>query len=210
MVRAPVLALSTTQLLEDLGYLGVLALMFAETLFPPIPSEAILPLSGYLIERGDLGWPGVLLASTAGAMLGAVLLYEMARRGGRPFALRFARMARIDEARLDAAERWFARRGAWVVLLGRCVPGVRSLVALPAGTLQMSRGLYLGASLVGTLVWNALLIGAGYVLGAEWDRAAGTIGSLSKPLLAVVVLAAGAWLLRLWARDRRGRAGARR
>ncbi|WP_445149651.1 DedA family protein [Baekduia sp. Peel2402] len=202
VVPDTMLALSTTQLLEDLGYLGVFALMFAETLFPPIPSEAILPLSGYLIERGDLGWPGVLLASTAGAMLGATILYEMARRGGRPFALRFARIARIDEARLDDAERWFARRGAWVVLLGRCVPGVRSLIALPAGTLQMSRGLYLGASLIGTLVWNALLIGIGYLLGAEWDRAADTIGSLSKPLLGIVLVAGGAWVLRLRLRDR--------
>jgi membrane protein DedA with SNARE-associated domain len=202
LVRAPVLALSTTQLLEDLGYLGVFALMFAETLFPPIPSEAILPLSGYLVERGELNVVGVMLASTAGAMLGAVLLYELSRRGGRPFAERFARAARIDPKRLDDAEGWFARRGAWVVLLGRCVPGVRSLVAVPAGTLQMSRGLYLGASLVGTVVWNALLVGIGYALGAEWDRAADTIGSLSKPLLAVVAVAAGAWLLRLRLRDR--------
>jgi membrane protein DedA with SNARE-associated domain len=202
VVRAPVLALSTTQLLEDLGYLGVFALMFAETLFPPIPSEAILPLSGYLVERGELSFAGVMLASTAGAMLGAVLLYELSRRGGRPFAERFARMARIDPGRLDDAEGWFARRGTWVVLLGRCVPGVRSLVALPAGTLRMSRGLYLGASLIGTLVWNALLVGIGYALGAEWDRAANTIGSLSKPLLAVVLVAAAAWVLRLRLRDR--------
>lgn len=202
MVRAPVLALSTTQLLEDLGYLGVFALMFAETLFPPIPSEAILPLSGYLVERGELGFLGVMVASTAGAMLGAVLLYEMARKGGRPFALRFARMARIDEGRLDDAERWFARRGAWVVLVGRCIPGVRSLVALPAGTLKMSRGLYLATSLIGTLAWNALLVSVGYALGAEWDRAADTIGSLSKPLLAVLVVAAGAWVLRARLRDR--------
>jgi membrane protein DedA with SNARE-associated domain len=198
-----VLALSTTQLLEDLGYLGVFALMFAETLFPPIPSEAILPLAGYLVEQGDLGFPGVLLASTAGAMLGASVLYELARRGGRPFALRFARVARIDEARLDATERWFARRGVWVVLLGRCVPGVRSLIALPAGVLQMSRGVYLAASLAGTLMWNALLIGAGYVLGAEWDRAADAIGALSKPLLALVVLAACAALVFAQLRSRR-------
>jgi membrane protein DedA with SNARE-associated domain len=152
VVPDTVLALSTTQLLEDLGTLGVFVLMFAETLFPPIPSEAILPLAGYLVEQGDLGFTGVLLASTAGAMLGASVLYELARRGGRPFALRFAKVARIDEARLDATERWFARRGVWVVLLGRCVPGVRSLVALPAGVLQMRRGVYLAASLAGTLM----------------------------------------------------------
>lgn len=203
---APTLfALSTTQLLEDLGYLGVFALMLAETLFPPIPSEAILPLSGYLAQQGELGLPGVLLASTAGALLGATVLYELARRGGRPFALRFARVARLDESRLDAAERWFARRGLWVVLLGRCVPGIRSVVALPAGTLRMSRGLYLLTSLIGTLLWNALLIGAGYLLGAEWESVSGVIGALSKPLLAVVVVAGAAWLLRIGLRDRRAR-----
>lgn len=203
MATDTVMALSTTQLLEDLGYLGVFVLMFAETLFPPIPSEAILPLAGYLVEQGDLGFPGVLLASTAGAMLGASVLYELARRGGRPFALRFARVARIDEARLDVTERWFARRGVWVVLLGRCVPGVRSLVALPAGVLQMSRGAYLAASLAGTLVWNVLLIGVGWVLGAEWDRAADTIGALSKPLLAVVLVLGAAAVVVVGLRSRR-------
>jgi membrane protein DedA with SNARE-associated domain len=202
---APLFAVSTTQLIEDLGYLGVFALMLAETLFPPIPSEAILPLSGYLAERGELGLPGLLLASTAGALLGATILYELARRGGRPFALRFTRLVRLDEKRLDDAERWFARRGLWVVLLGRCVPGVRSLVALPAGVLRMSRGLYLLTSLIGTLLWNVLLIGAGYLLGARWEDVSGVIGALSKPLLAVVAIAGGAWLLRIALRDRRGR-----
>lgn len=195
-------ALSATQLLHDLGYLGVLVLMFAETLFPPIPSEAILPLAGYLVEQGELTFPGVLAASTAGAMTGSVVLYELARRGGRPFALRFARVARIDPERLEAAERWFARRGIAVVLIGRCVPGIRSLVALPAGTLRMARGTYLAASLVGTLVWNALLIGLGWLLGAEWEQAAETIGSASTPLVALALLAACAWGARLVLRDR--------
>jgi membrane protein DedA with SNARE-associated domain len=193
------LALSTHQLLQELGYAGVALLMFAETLFPPIPSEAILPLSGYLVEQGELTFAGVLLASTAGAMLGAVLLYELARRGGRPFAHRFLRVARIDVARMDDAERWFARRGPLVVLVGRCIPGIRSLIALPAGVLQMSRGVYLATSLAGTLLWNALLIGAGWALGAEWDQASDTIGALSKPLFAVAAVAGLAglgWLLR--------------
>lgn len=195
-------ALSATQLLHDLGYLGVLVLMFAETLFPPIPSEAILPLAGYLVEQGELTFPGVLAASTAGAMTGSVVLYELARRGGRPFALRFARVARIDPERLEAAERWFARRGIAVVLIGRCVPGIRSLVALPAGTLRMARGTYLAASLVGTLIWNALLIGLGWLLGAEWEQASETIGSASTPLVALALLAACAWGARLVLRDR--------
>ena len=189
-------------LLEELGYAGIALLMFGETLFPPIPSEAILPLAGYLVERGELGFAGVLAAGTLGAMTGAVVLYELARRGGQPFALRFLKLARMDEERLAQAERWFVRRGALVVFAGRCVPGVRSLIALPAGVLKMPRGLYLLASLLGTLLWNSLLIGVGYVLGAEWERAAEAIGSVSKPLLFVLFAAVGVWLLRRRLRKR--------
>ena len=125
--------------------------MLVETVFPPIPSEAVLPLAGYLVERGEFAFVAVLLASTAGSVLGAVLLYEAARRGGRPFALRFLRFARLEESRLEEAERWFARRGALIVLLGRCVPGMRSLVSLPAGLLRMPRWEYLLFTLLGSL-----------------------------------------------------------
>src|SRR5829696_3889333 len=138
-IAVTLLGLSLSQVLRDLGYAGLALLMLLETVFPPIPSEAILPLAGYLVERGELAIAAVLLTSTAGSVLGAVLLYEAARRGGRPFARRFLRVARVKESRLEEAERWFARRGAVIVLLGRCVPGMRSLVSLPAGVLRMPR-----------------------------------------------------------------------
>jgi membrane protein DedA with SNARE-associated domain len=193
------LAVSFTEILRDFGYAGLAALMLAETLFPPIPSEAVLPLAGYLVEQDDLALLPTLLAATAGAMTGAIVLYELARAGGRPFAERFLRRARIDVRRLDAAEAWFARRGPVVVLAARCVPGVRSVIALPAGALRMPRWQYVGFSLVGTLLWNSLLLGAGYLLGAEWERVEDVIAPLSKPLLALVVLGAagaGVWWLR--------------
>ncbi len=188
-------------LIEQTGYLGVAFLMFAETVFPPIPSEAILPLAGYLAERGELHPLLVLLTSTAGSVLGAVVLYEAARHGGRPFADRFVRRAHIDPARLDEAEAWFARRGVWVVLLGRCIPGVRSVVSLPAGLLRMPRLTYIALTLVGSLAWNTLLVGAGYLLGTQWERVSDVIGPLSTPLLAVAVLALAGGLTWAWLRS---------
>ena len=202
MPVAATFALSIAQVLRDLGYAGLAALMLAETVFPPIPSEAVLPLAGYLVERGDLNFAAVLATSTAGSVLGAMALYEAARHGGRPFAHRFLRFGRLEPEKLEQAEEWFARRGAVVVLVGRCVPGVRSLVSLPAGVLRMPRWEYLLFTLVGSAVWNTILVGTGYLLGAQWQRVSHLIGPLSTPLLIAAVLGVAGFLL--W-RGLRGR-----
>ena len=193
--------LSVSEVLSDLGYLGLAVLMVAETVFPPIPSEVVLPLAGFLVAQGDFAFAPALVASTVGSLLGAVLLYEAARRGGRPFADRFVRFAHQDPAKLDDAERWFRRRGSVMVLVGRCIPGVRSLVAIPAGVLRMQRGRYVVLTLIGSGVWNTVLIGAGYALGSQWERVSVAVGSFATPLLVGAMLA-GAGLL-VWRRHRR-------
>jgi membrane protein DedA with SNARE-associated domain len=195
-----VLAISPTEILVDLGYGGLALLMLAETVFPPIPSEAVLPLAGYLVYQGELGFLPALATSTAGSLAGAIVLAELARRGGRPFAERFVRFAHQEPEQLDRAEGWFDRHGSWVVLFGRFLPGVRSLVALPAGLLRMSRVRYLLLTLIGSAIWNATLIGAGYILGEEWERVSDAIGPLALPVLAVVVLAVAGWFV--WRRRR--------
>jgi membrane protein DedA with SNARE-associated domain len=204
-IAVTLFGLSLSQVLRDLGYAGLALLMLAETVFPPIPSEAVLPLAGYLVERGDFNYVLVLLTSTAGSVLGAMLLYEAARHGGRPFAERFLRFAHLRPEKLEDAERWFARRGALIVLLGRCVPGMRSLVSLPAGLLRMPRLQYLGLTLLGSAIWNAVLVTIGYLLGSQWERVADVIGPISKPLVAIVVVGVGGWLLSHGIRARRTR-----
>jgi membrane protein DedA with SNARE-associated domain len=204
-IAVTLLGLSLSQVLRDLGYAGLALLMLAETVFPPIPSEAVLPLAGYLVERGDFNYVLVLLTSTAGSVLGAMLLYEAARHGGRPFAERFLRFAHLQPEKLDEAERWFARRGALIVLLGRCVPGMRSLVSLPAGLLRMPRLQYLGLTLLGSAIWNTVLVTIGYLLGSQWERVADVIGPISKPLVAIAVVGVGGWLLWHGFRARRTR-----
>ena len=206
---AALVAVSFSQILRDLGYAGLLALMLVETIFPPIPSEAVLPLAGYLAESGEFNLVLVLVTATAGSVIGAVALYEAARHGGRPFALRFMKFARIDEEKLGEAEAWFAKRGAIVVLVGRCIPGVRSLVSLPAGLLRMPRWEYVLFTLIGSTVWNCALIGAGYALGSQWEQVSDTIGPLSKPLLAIALVALAGFLLWRGLRSRRERSAAR-
>jgi membrane protein DedA with SNARE-associated domain len=204
-IAVTVFGLSLSKVLRDLGYAGLALLMLAETVFPPIPSEAVLPLAGYLVERGEFSYVLVLLTSTAGSVLGAMVLYEAARHGGRPFAERFLRFAHLQPEKLDDAERWFARRGALIVLLGRCVPGMRSLVSLPAGLLRMPRLQYLGLTLLGSAIWNAVLVTVGYLLGSQWERVADVIGPVSKPLVAIAVVGVGGWLLWHGVKARRAR-----
>ena len=205
-IAVTVFGLSLSKVLRDLGYAGLALLMLAETVFPAIPSEAVLPLAGYLVERGEFSYVLVLLTSTAGSVLGAMVLYEAARHGGRPFAERFLRFAHLQPEKLDDAERWFARRGALIVLLGRCVPGMRSLVSLPAGLLRMPRWEYLLFTVIGSAAWNTALVGAGWALGTQWERVADLIGPISKPLLVLLVLGGGSYLTWRALRKRRARA----
>jgi membrane protein DedA with SNARE-associated domain len=201
----PTSALSFSEILIELGYFGVAMLMFVETIFPPIPSEAVLPLAGYFAEQGEFSLLLVVLVATIGSVSGAVLLYEAARRGGRPFAEAFLRRGRVDPARLDQAEQWFTRRGPIVVLAARCVPGVRSVISLPAGVLRMPRGQYLLFTTLGSLLWNFLLVWAGYLLGTRWEEVGDLLGPISKPALVVVVLGVvgfAGW--RWWLARRRG------
>src|SRR3954447_21226077 len=183
-------------MLSELGYAGLALLMVAETVFPPIPSEVVLPLAGYLVHQGEFEFVPALVAATTGSLVGAMALEEAARYGGRPFAERFVHFARQDPATLDRAEEWFKRRGWLMVLAGRCVPGVRSLVALPAGVLRMPRGEYIVLTLIGSTVWNTILITAGYVLGTQWERVSETIGPLATPILVLFALAIAALVLR--------------
>ena len=175
--------------------------MFAENVFPPIPSEAVLPLAGYLVAQGDLTAPGVLVGEHArlGRRVGRSSTSSRAPAGARSSCATGGCCASGPDE-LDRAETWFTRRGPVVVLVGRCIPGVRSLVSLPAGLLRMSRPLYIGLTLAGTLVWNSVLVGAGWLLGENWTRVGDVVGPLSAPLLAAVLLALAAGGVIWWRR----------
>lgn len=184
------------------GYPALGGLLVAENLFPPIPSEAILPLAGYFVSQGTLGFVPALLIATLGSVVGAVILYALGRFGGRPLLERWGKVLRLDQKTLDRGDAWFDRHGSWVVLFGRVIPGVRSIVSIPAGASEMPVGRFLALTTLGSGVWNAALIGTGVALGDNWDAVEGVVGPISRVVLVVLVLAVVAGLVWLFTRRR--------
>jgi membrane protein DedA with SNARE-associated domain len=174
---------------ERLGAVGAGLLTLVETVFPPIPSEVVLPLAGYLAGRGDLDFVAVLVAATVGSVLGALLLYAAgARLGSERATALLCRLPLVEERDVVRAERWFEDHGRTAVLFGRLVPGVRSLVSLPAGAQRMPLASFTALTTLGSLTWNTLLVGAGALLGRQWEVVEQYADILNYAVTGVVVL----------------------
>jgi membrane protein DedA with SNARE-associated domain len=182
------------------GGLGLAAVMAVESVLPPIPSEIVLPLAGSQLAEGQLAFLIAVLAATVGSVVGAWALYAVGRFGGRPLLLRLHPLLRIDEARLTRAEAYFARRGDWLVLVGRLVPGVRALVSVPAGMARMPLGRFTALTAAGSFAWNAGLIEAGKLLAQRWAEVAAVVAPASTGLL--VAAAAAVPAVWVWRRTR--------
>ena len=176
-------------LIEQSGYLGVGFLMFLETVFPPIPSEVIMSLTGIAAAKGELNLSWAIAAGTAGAMLGNILWYLAARALGhdrlRPFVQRHGKWLTVNWRDVEKAHRWFDRYGVFIVLVGRVMPTIRSLISVPAGLLDMRFRNFVIASTIGTAIWTSLLAIAGYKLRENYAD----IDQLVEPLSNVVLLA---------------------
>jgi membrane protein DedA with SNARE-associated domain len=197
--------------IRRMGEVGVGVLAAIETIFPPIPSEIVLPFAGYLAQRGHLSLPWVLVAATLGALVGALALYGFAAKVGheRASAL-LARIPLVDREDVDRASDWFARHGRSAVFVGRLVPGVRSLVSLPAGAQRMPLARFIVYTTAGSLVWNTLLVGAGYALGTQWEETAAYADWLDRVLIGALVLVVAALAVRRVRKRRARAAGGRR
>jgi membrane protein DedA with SNARE-associated domain len=178
--------------LSDTGYLGVFLLMLAENVFPPIPSELIMPFAGFVAARGELNPVGVVLAGVLGSLAGALPWYGLGWFFGgervRRLAARHGRWLTVSEAEVVRAEGWFQAYGRWAVLLGRLVPGVRTLISVPAGIARMSFGAFVLWTALGTAVWTALLTVAGYILAENYERVAAILDPAAKIVVGVLVV----------------------
>ena len=192
------------RLIEQTGYLGVAFLMFVETIFPPIPSEVIMPVAGVAAGQGRMNFYAVVASGTAGAMLGNITWYLAARALGierlHPFIDKYGHWLTVNWAEVERAERWFRVNGPFFVFLGRMLPTVRSLVSVPAGLLKMRFKTFVIASTVGTAGWTTLLAGAGYKLGENYGDIDQIIGPASNAILAILALT---YLWRVWRQRRR-------
>lgn len=181
-----------TRLVSEGGYLAIAGLMFVENIFPPIPSELIMPLAGYVAAQGHLDPYLAVLAGAFGSVLGALPWYYAGLWLGRErvcaLAVRHGRWLTVDEKDVGKAIDWFERRGRLAVLLGRCVPAVRTLISVPAGIARMSLIPFLLYSTIGTLVWTSALLIAGYMLGSQYGMIGQYVDMASKVILGLVVV----------------------
>lgn len=154
---------------DSLGEWGVGLFTLAETVFPPIPSEVILPLAGFLTRQGTMNMALVLVTSTLGAYVGALLLYWLGAWLGLERSIRWlSRLPLMDRDDFEKAADWFRRHGRSAIFFGRLLPGVRSLISLPAGAERMHLGTFSAFTIAGSVIWNGLLISLGALLGAQY------------------------------------------
>lgn len=195
-------------LLNSLGYVGITFLMFLENVFPPIPSEVIMPLSGFTATQGQLNLIGVIIAGTIGSVLGGLPLYYLGKIVGHErlikLADRYGKWLTVSGKDIDKAEDWFDRHGHKAVLFGRLVPGVRSLIAIPAGISDMPMPKFLLYSAIGSGLWTALLGYLGYVLGENYELVERYVGPLAYVVVGVIVIAAIVWIVRRKRRQQTG------
>jgi membrane protein DedA with SNARE-associated domain len=179
--------------ITDWGYFGVFLLMVAENIFPPIPSELIMPFAGYVAANGDLSIFGVLTAGTLGSVIGTTAWYVVARLLGLQrftwLCNKFGRFATLSEDDIDKAHHWFERHGALAVFAGRLIPAIRTLISVPAGLAAMPFGQFLLISTLGSLLWTGILTVAGLLLHEGYHVVEAYVDPVSTGvvILAVVI-----------------------
>jgi len=182
-----------TDTINKLGYAAVVGLMFLENLFPPIPSELIMPFAGMTATRGEgLSFVGVIVAGTLGSVLGAVALYYLGYRIGqdrlRDWAGKHGHWLGFDPEDIDRGREWFDRHGAVAVLFGRVIPGVRSIISIPAGVDRMNFMAFLLYSTIGSAIWTTVLAFAGRLLGANYQRVEHYLDPVTWGILGLIVV----------------------
>ncbi|PCD03127.1 alkaline phosphatase [Sphingomonas spermidinifaciens] len=174
------------------GYLGIAIAMFLENVFPPIPSEVIMGLTGMAVADGKLGFVEAVTAGTIGAVLGNWVWYWIGRVVGyarfKPLIDRFGRWLTLDWAEVEKIVGIFTRYDRAIVFWARFLPTVRTMISLPAGMLRMSQVKFLFWTTLGTAIWNAVLIGAGYILKNEFGQFERYYGPVAIVLMVAVVI----------------------
>lgn len=200
-----------TSFMEQFGYVGIALIIALENVFPPIPSEIVLPFGGFMTTNSSLTIIGVIIAATIGSVLGAVILYGVGRlldvERLEKIIDRWGHILRIKKEDVHRADAWFDKYGYWTVLFCRMIPLVRSLISIPAGMSNMKFGLFLLFTTIGTVIWNSILVIIGAMLGNNWHRITefmNIYSSVAYVIIAVVGVVGIVWYVR-----RNRRAGAK-
>ncbi|HEY9668531.1 MAG TPA: DedA family protein [Coleofasciculaceae cyanobacterium] len=196
-----------TSTINSLGYWGIALLMFLENLFPPMPSEIIMPLAGFTVTQKKMQFTYVVVAGTVGSVLGALFWYYAGKYWGqkrlKKFADKHGKWLAISGKDIDTAKRWFDKQGGKAVFIGRLVPGVRTLISVPAGISDMHLIPFLLYSTLGSAIWVVLLTYAGYLLGQNYHLVEKFLGPISGIAIAAMVVAFGVWVMKRQKRNKK-------
>jgi membrane protein DedA with SNARE-associated domain len=180
-----------TEVVDKLGYIGILLLIALENIFPPIPSEVILTFGGFMTTQTNLTIAGVITFSTLGSVAGAVILYGLGRQLDitrmEKLIEKWGHLLRLTKKDIHKAMAWFSKYGVWTVFFCRFIPLIRSLISIPAGMVHMNIGLFLVLTTIGTLIWNSALVYIGAFTGESWESIISYMDIYSK--LVYVILA---------------------
>ena len=180
-----------TSIVSSYGYLGLFIAAFAETIFPPIPSEVIFPLAGFVGFRSNFTYLETFLMAVSGAVgatIGAVLIYFISLKIGRIAIVKLGKYVFVSEEKIETAEKWFEKYGIYAVFLGRMAPGVRELISVPAGIARMPIVKFTIFTFLGSLVWSTVLVFSGYLLGNSWSELSDSLSDYF-PLLSILTTA---------------------
>ncbi|MGJ6965369.1 DedA family protein [Streptosporangium sp. G11] len=193
-------------LMETLGAPGAGLAIALENLFPPLPSEVILPLAGFTASKGNMGLFDAVLWTTLGSVVGALALYGVGALLGRERVVAIAsKLPLVSVADIERTEAWFARHGRKTVFFGRMIPIFRSLISIPAGVERMPIMIFTLLTTLGSLIWNTAFVMAGYLLGEQWELVERYMGVVSKAVLGIVILAVVVFIVVRLSDKRKGR-----
>ena len=170
------------------NYLALFLLIVLESTMVPIPSLLVMPFAGYLASQGKFSLPAILVVNSAGAMTGSLLSYWLGAVGGKPLLLRWGKYVFLKPADIEKTEQFFARHGAWTVLIARFLPVVRHLISIPAGIARMRLSLFMLQTFIGSALWGGGLMVLGYQIGANWESVAKKAKRVDLIIAAFVVL----------------------
>ena len=192
-----------TDIMSQYGYLGIFLLIMLENIFPPIPSEVILTFGGVMTTKTDMTAMGVILISTAGSVVGAMILYGIGQFMDvsrlEKIVDRWGKVLRLTRKDIHKADSWFDKYGIWTVLFCRLIPLIRSLISIPAGMANMKFGLFLLFTTLGTLIWNTILVSLGAAVGDNWESIVSVMdvySNIAYALIAIAGLAVIWWYIR--------------
>ncbi len=197
MVLVELLAGFITNIISQIGYVGVFLLMTLESALIPIPSEVIMPFSGFLVATEQFNIFYILIAGTLGNLVGSLISYYIGSYVGRSLVLRYGRYVFIDKSHLDLADRWFQKFGDKIVFISRNLPAVRTYISLPAGITKMNILKFSAYTFIGSIPWNFALLYAGVLLGKNWE-----LILRYTTILDVIVIIAASILIVWWLRKR--------